>query len=416
MAADKVGIEDILARRGPRRGWVVALVVVAAVVLAGGAWLWLRGGDAAASYLTTPARRGDLTQIVTAVGTVQPTGMVEVSSEISGTVRSVTVDENDRVTKGQVLARLDTTALEAAVDQRRALVAAAEARIAEARATRDERADSFARSQRLSDRGVISEEVFAAASAALHRAEAALASAEADLNVARANLRAEEASLAKACICSPIDGLVLDRAVDPGQIVAASLTAPVLFTLAEDLGRMELQVDVDEADIGRVALDNPARFSVEAFQDRDFPARVTGLSYYPKTIDGVVTYQAVLGIDNSDRLLRPGMTAVADITVGAVKGALLIPNAALRFSPPVVAEETGGNGLMGMLFSRRPSAAPISAGTAAEDGTHAVWVLRAGVPVELRLRTGASDGAWTEVTSGDLAEGDAVITELVAAP
>jgi HlyD family secretion protein len=267
----------------------------------------------------------------------------------------------------------------------------------------------------LADRNVATQQALDAATANLRRAEAALAVARADADVARADLTLDQTNLAKACICSPIAGVVLERSVEVGQIVASSLQAPILFTLAEDLSQMELRVDVDEADMGRVAVGQAARFTVEAHQGRSFPAAITQLRYAPQTVDGVVTYEAVLGIDNADLALRPGMTATAEITVAHVADALLISNAALRFSPPVASEApTSGGGLIGLIIPRRPGAsAPLTAPPRADPaGWRTVWVERGGAAEPVRVQVGASDGSRSEILEGALAPGDVVIVDM----
>lgn len=242
------------ARRRRRRRIVGALGV--ALVLAAGFGYWqLRGtGDPADRFVTDVAGTADITVTVTATGTVEPLNRVEISSELSGTVLAVEVDDNDAVEAGQVLARLDTRALEAAVEHARAVVRSREARVLEAEASLREARESHGRALELFSGEVATPAELTAAEATLARAEAVLASARAERGIARADLDVEEARLAKACICAPIDGVVLDRAVEIGQIVASSLQAPVLFTLAEDLRSMELRIDVDEADIGQVAV------------------------------------------------------------------------------------------------------------------------------------------------------------------
>ena len=409
-------IEAIAARtvRKSRRWLWLALWAALVVGLLGGGWYWwsATGTTVAPQYLTEPVRRRTIIVTVTATGTVEPTNKVAVSSELSGTVRSVEVDYNDKVTRGQILARLDTDKLEATVEHARAQVASAQARVDAAQATLDEATQNYSRAGALEQRGTITRESLQAATAEQHRAVAQLGIATADARVAAADLAMSEADLAKACICSPIDGVVLDSNVEAGQIVAASLQAPVLFTLAEDLRSMELRVDVDEADIGKVKAGDTATFTVEAYQDRTFPAVISSVRLSPETIDGVVTYKAILLIDNSDLLLRPGMTAVAEITVDTVTSVLAVPNAALRFTPPAAEDQSaGGTGLLGMLFRHRPSSEPLSRNETSVDGHRSIWVLRGSQPTEVSIRTGATDGLVTEVLEGDLAEGDAVITD-----
>lgn len=415
MSDDK-DIESIVAasRRGSR--WRAVISILLLVALAGGGyWYWsarTSPGDTQ-RYTTATATVADVIVTVTATGTVEPTNKVEISSELSGTVRIVHVDYNDEVKVGQVLASLDTDKLEATVELRRASLVAAEARVSEAEATLSERRAAFERVETLTERGIGSQEQYLAAKAALDRAEAAVASAKADVRVAQANLDVEEANLGKACICSPINGVVLDRDVDAGQIVASSLQAPVLFTIAEDLRKMELLVDIDEADIGKVAVGNAAEFTVEAFQDKTFPAKIAQIRYAPETVDGVVTYKAVLEIDNAELLLRPGMTATAEIVVAEVKQALTVPNAALRYSPPAVSEDASDNGptgLLGMLFRRPPSAEPATSNISTANETRTLWLDTGGKATPVQVQTGATDGKNTVILEGDVREGDTVIT------
>lgn len=399
--------------RNWRRITLIGTLCLGAVALSG--WLWLaRSSDTgAALYETQAVTRADLTVTVTATGTVEPTNEVEISSEISGTLRAVNVDFNDTVTVGQVLAQLDTDKLEASLAHSRATLEARLARVAEAEATVAETHAQYERVKELVAKNAATVQSLQAAEAAHARAEAGLAVTRADAKVAEADLKTEETNLTKACICSPINGVVLDRKVAVGQIVAASLQAPVLFTIAEDLRQMDLWVDIDEADVGTVTVGQNATFSVEAYQGRSFPAKIAGLRYAPQTVDGVVTYKAVLAIDNADLSLRPGMTATAEITVAQVAQALLVPNAALRFAPPDDSAETGsGGGLLGLLIPRRPAESTVTPAAKSPDGTRTIWVLRDAVPVPVQVTLGPTDGQMTQVTAGDLAEGDLVITAL----
>lgn len=410
MTDRQKGIEATLGvgtgRRRPWRWWLlVALLIVGAV-----AWIYARTGSegvAAPQFSTEAVQRGNLVVTVTATGSVEPTNLVDISSELSGTLAEVMVDFNEAVSAGQVLARLDTSKLEAQVAVQRANLRAAEARFAAALASAQEAADNFERTLELDKRGVTSHQALTTAEAAQARARAERELSEAEVAQATANLNLAETELAKACICSPIDGVILDRQADAGQIVAASLSAPVLFTVAEDLARMELQVAVDEADIGRLAAGNPATFTVDAYDDRQFPAQIASIRYAPQTVDGVVTYLAILTLDNNDLALRPGMTATAEIVARQVDDALLVPNAALRFAPRLPeadTEDSGGSGLLGMIMPRRPDVAT------APRSMRTVWVLRDGVAIEVEIDPGDSDGRFTEIRGGGLSEGDHVIT------
>lgn len=379
---------------------------IAALLVAALIWSSLRG-ESRVRYTTEPATRQDLVVRVTATGSVQPINQVDVSSELSGTVRRVLVDFNSPVKSGETLAELDTDKLKATLESSRAKVAAAKARVLDAEATVIEKQRDLMRKRALANKQFTSTADLELAQAAYDRSEAALASTKADVGVAQADLTLNETNLAKACICSPINGIVLQRNVDPGQTVAASLQAPVLFTIAEDLRQMELQVNVDEADVGNVRPGQQASFTVDAYSDRKFPASIRDVRFASETVQGVVTYKAVLNVDNSELLLRPGMTATAEIKAIEIANALVVPNAALRFSPP-----TGDAGQKRSLLQRilpgRPQfRAASKREVASADRT--LYVLRDGAAVEVRVRTGASDGKFTEIVSGEIKEGDALI-------
>lgn len=390
-------------RRRRGRKWLWLALVLAA--LAGGAYWFETRPAAPVTYDTTEARTGDLVVTVVATGTVQPTTRVDISSELSGTLATVEVDYNDRVTEGQVLARLDDTKLKAQVATAEAQLLAAEAKLVQAEATAAETAEALTQAQALDERGLSARNAVISAQAAHDRAAAAVDMARADVTIAEGNLALQKADLEKAVIRSPINGIVLDRAAEKGQIVAATLNAPILFTLAEDLSRMELRVSVDEADIGRVAVGQEATFTVDAYPGQRFDAVITQLRYAPDETESVVSYTAVLSVANDKLLLRPGMTATAEITVAREEGALLVPVAALRYAPP--ADESAsraGRGLLGYIMPRRPS----GGNRGRVDGS-SLWVLRDGAPVQVAITPGATDGAEIVVTSEDLKEGDEVI-------
>lgn len=412
--ASRTDIETVLgvgrtAGRG-RRLFRSVVAIVLVVAAAGLGYVYWSSWDSGSTvrYTTQDVRQGDLTVIVTATGTVEPTNKVDVSSELSGIVRTVNVDFNDKVKSGDALAELDTDKLEAQVAFARATLAASLAKVREAEATVTETKRDFERVSVLSEKQFTSDQAVDAAKAAYERAQAALLSARANADVSRANLALSETDLRKACICSPIDGVVLNRNVDPGQTVASSFQAPVLFTLAEDLTKMQLEADVDEADVGKVRAGQTARFTVDSYPDRHFPAEISEVRYAPETVEGVVTYKAILSIDNSELLLRPGMTATADITVQEFSDVVMIPNAALRFAPTQV-QETPRGGLLSYLLPRRPAFRRSPRANA--DGTRTVWVLRDGAPVAVPITVGASDGSWSEVVEGDLAPGQPVIVD-----
>ncbi|HOI75022.1 MAG TPA: efflux RND transporter periplasmic adaptor subunit [Syntrophales bacterium] len=393
---------------------IAAAVLVLAILVV--AFLWGRGGSSKATrYQTEPVRQGDLTVIVTATGTLKPTNTVEVGSELSGTIRSVEVDYNSRVRVGQVLARMDTTKLEATIAQLKAALESAKAKALQAKATVLETQAKLAQYRevsKLSNGKVPSKLEMDAAEAAFERARADAASADAAVSQARATLQASETDLSKAIIKSPINGIVLTRNIEPGQTVAASMTTPVLFTLAEDLTKMDLHVNVDEADIGKVQEGQKATFTVAAYAGRTFEARITQARYGSSTTSGVVTYETVLKVDNADLSLRPGMTATADIIVKKIDNAVLVPSAALRFTPPQQPEAKSSTGLVGALLPRPPrSGGQKSVETAGKQ--QRVWILKENRPVAVQVTTGAANGSLTEVASGDLQPGTAVIVDVL---
>jgi len=400
------------------RRWLWLAVVLIAVAVA--AWLMPRSGeDKTAPRFATEAVTIDTLEVkVSATGNLQPTNTVDVGSELSGIVEKVHVDDNDEVRKGQVLAQLDLSKLRDAVAKSGASLAAAEAQVLQAQATVAEASAALARFQevsRLSGGKVPSKTEMDGAEANMKRAEANLASARASVTQARAALQSDETNLGKASIRSPIHGVVLSRQVDPGQTVAASFQAPVLFKLAEDLTKMELQVDVDEADVGQVKPRQKATFSVDAWPGREYEAVITRVGYGARESDGVISYLTVLEVGNDDLSLRPGMTGTAEITTLIRQRALLVPNAALRFTPPAAdaGEKPQGGGIVASLLPRPPSLRK-KARAAANGGAPRVWVLRDGQPIAMEVETGASDGRVTEITGGDLKAGMRVITETLS--
>ncbi|QID19179.1 efflux RND transporter periplasmic adaptor subunit [Nitrogeniibacter mangrovi] len=395
-------------------GWVIVALLVAGVAAW---WLSAGSGNGVTRYRTTAVATSDLTVTVSATGTLQPTNKVDVGSELSGIITHVLVEDNDTVRAGQVIAQLDTAKLKDAITSARASLESAQAGVLQAEATVSESASNLARLQevaRLSGGKVPSRAELDTGRAALARARADLAAAKATVTERRATLSTAETNLAKAAIKSPINGVVLSRDVEPGQTVAASLQAPVLFTLAEDLAQMELQVNVDEADVGQVAEGQQATFSVDAYPNRRYPAQITRVSYGAQTTDNVVSYLTTLKVDNDDLSLRPGMTATAEIVTTTKTHVLVVPNAALRFTPPTTTRESGS--VVSRLMPRPPR--PREAKTVKPaDGSTArqVWVLRDNVPVAVPVTIGVTDGRVTEIVGGALKAGEAVITDTLSA-
>jgi len=394
--------------------WIMSAILVAVIAFILSLWFANNDGSSV-RYKTAEVRLGSLSIKVTATGTLEPVNQVDVGSEISGTIKQVLVDFNSRVTKGQVLAVLDTKQLQARVNQAEATLQLAQAKVEEAQATLVESRDKDKRMQALAAQGLCAQEDCDAARAAFNRAKAGLSSAKAQVVQAQASLDAEMTNLQKATIYSPIDGIVLKRNVEPGQTVAASLQTPVLFTLAENLTQMELQVAVDEADVGQVKEGQSAIFTVDAYSDKNFPAEITEVHLAPQTVEGVVTYEAVLRVDNSELLLRPGMTATADILVNQIENVLLVPNQALRFSPPTNKPQSTSQG--GSLFSKlmpRPPRPNKQAKEASVDRKHQkVWALSNGNLEEIPIKVGVTDGSFTQVMNSDLEVGTQVVTDIV---
>lgn len=390
------------------------------------------GGAGETQYATQEVQKGNLTVTVSATGKLAPTNQVQVGSELSGLVETVTVDVNARVTRGQVLAVLDTSRLDDAITQSAASLNAAQATVAQNQATVAEAQAQLSRLQevfRLSNGRVPAKVEMEQAQAALARAIANTRAAQANVAAARAALSSNQTQRAKAVIRSPVNGVVLARQIEPGQTVAASLNAPVLFVIAEDLSTMELQVAIDEADVGSVNDGQAATFTVDAFPGRTFPATVTrvdlGSNLSAQTTTSsttstqVVSYAATLSVSNPDLKLRPGMTATAEITTMSRPNILLVPNAALRFSPatPEAAASSSSGGIAGALVPRRPNRrgnAEKEAG-GARTGQQTVYVLGAdNKPQPVKVTTGETNGTVTEVTGGELKPGMRVITGQLA--
>jgi HlyD family secretion protein len=402
-----------LARR--RKRWLAG---AGAVVVALVCWRALAGGEGDETrYRLAAATRGPLVVTVNATGTLQPTNQVDVGSELSGILETVEVDFNERVKKGQVLARLDTSKLSAEALQARALLGVAEAALVEKKASVAEADADLRRLNALhkaSGGRVPSPQELDTAVATLARAKASVASSEAQIDQARAKLDFDSTNLEKAEIRSPIDGVVLTRDVEPGQTIASSFQAPKLFQLAEDLAQMELEVDVDEADVGQVKEGQQATFTVDSYPSRTFPARITQLRYAPETVSGVVTYKAVLQVANADLALRPGMTATADIVVATVENAVLVPNEALRFVPPAAKREEAGLLQKLIPMGRRYSRPPPPPGPARGDSRRTVYELQGNEPVPVEIQVGLTDGRLTQVTGGDVSAGTELVVDIAA--
>ena len=391
--------------RSDKLKWALALAALA-LMLGGGAWYWMaRDGDAP-EYQTALVSRGALIQAVTATGQLNPVVNVQVGSQISGMIQKLFVDFNSRVTAGQVIAQLDPATYRAALRQ-------AEGELANARAALELARVKAARAAELRAKDLIPQADDDQARADLHQAEAAVAIKEAAVQKARVDLD-------RCTIVAPIDGIVISRNVDVGQTVAASLSAPTLFVIANDLTKMQINANVAEADIGGIVVGQDVDFTVDAFPAQIFRGKVAQVRNAPVTVQNVVTYDTIIEVGNPGMRLKPGMTANVSIIVARRENTLTIPNAALRFRPPDRLERGGPGG------SPRPGAesgrdgARFNETRAGRPGgervsTRPVYVLPAGqangTPTPVQIKTGISDGISTEVTEG-LQEGERVVTGL----
>ncbi|KQN09706.1 secretion protein HlyD [Sphingobium sp. Leaf26] len=417
----------------PWRKWVIrggaGVVLLILVLLVAKCF----SGEDKPNYATREVRQGDLTVSVSATGNLKPINQVDVGSEQSGKITAVYVDVNDRVTKGQKLAELDTRRLVDTVNQNQAQVASSQASVAQAqaqvalaKATLDRQESVF----KLSGGRVPAKTELDSARADYQGALASLRSAQAQVNVSRAQLSSAQTNLSIAQIVSPVNGVVLSRDIEPGQTVAASLNAPVLFTLAEDLTQMEVEVSVDEADVGQVKEGQSANFAVDAFPGRTFPATVTRVNVgsnasssssssssttTTSTTGTVVAYTAVLSVNNRDETLRPGMTATADIVTQELHDVLLVPNSALRFKPSAGKQ---GGGIASVLpgpgrMRRGGANRQVKFGAGSSQTVYVVG--EDGTPKAVQVTVGASDGSRTAITGGELKAGARVITGQLAA-
>ncbi|MGA8033825.1 MAG: efflux RND transporter periplasmic adaptor subunit [Casimicrobiaceae bacterium] len=367
--------------------WSLAVLAILAAV--GGGIAWMQSREAAqAQYRLAALTAGDVTQTVSANGTLNPVVLVNVGTQVSGTVKKLLVDFNDRVKAGQVLLELDPALLEAQVRQD-------EAALANARTTLDLARANEARSQTLIAQEYISRQDFDTAVQARKSAEAQVAQATAMLAKDRTNL-------SYTVIRSPVSGVVVNRAVDIGQTVAASFQTPTLFQIAQDLRKMQIDSSFAEADIGRIKVGQPVQFTVDAFPDRAFTASVKQVRLNPTTQQNVVTYDVVIAVENPDEILMPGMTAYVNVIVARRSNVLLAPNAALRFRPAGAATASS---------RQRPAAQE-----KAQAATGTVYVLDQGRPRAVRVGVGISDGRNTEITSSEFKAGDEVIIGAIEQP
>lgn len=371
-------------------------VLIALAVVGVGGWVGYGRYVAAgkeSGFVTRSLERGDIVRTVAATGTIEPLVRVIVGSQVSGQIKKWYADFNAEVKTGEVLAEIDPDRFQTAFDQSKADLALAKAREEELRVRYEDAERERRRIEGLLAKNHASENEYLVAQATSAAAEAAWHGAQAGILAAEAMLNAAKVDLDRTIIRSPIDGVVIARNIEDGQTVAASLQAPELFIIANDLRRMQVNANVSEADIGLIREDGPATFRVDAFPARTFSGTISQIRYNATVVDGVVTYVTLIEVRNDDLVLRPGMTANVTFEVARAHDVVRIPNAALRFDPnPPEPGEIGGRRRVG---PRKPT----------------VWVLEGGRPVKREVETGLSDGAFTELRGGELKEGDAVIVE-----
>ena len=392
--------------------WLLAILVVA-----GAAAFWrfrVASRDGSFKYETAPVDRGRVVARVTATGTLSALVTVQVGSQVSGTIASLSADFNSKVRKGQVIALIDPRFFEAAVEQARANVVAAGGNLARSQAQAVDAQRQARREKELGDRKLVAQADVETAEANADAAVAFVKANEGALAQARAALSQAQVNLAYTRIVSPTDGVVISRNVDVGQTVAASLQAPTLFVIAQDLAKMQVDTNVAESDVGRLESGMAATFTVDAYPGRLFRGTVRQVRNAPQTVQNVVTYDAVIDVNNPDLALKPGMTASATFVYAQKEDVLRVPNAALRFRPPA-----------GMPRPQAAKGAPAGGGPRAPgegeadharperpgEGGRVVWVLRNGYPEPVGIRTGISDGTSTELVEGKLAPGDLLVTD-----
>ena len=441
--------------------WLFPLLVLVAVGGAAGYYFYARAHrPPEVLYKTAPVERRSISSRVTASGTLQARVTVQVGSQVSGRVLALYADFNSKVKKGDIVAKLDPQLLQAALEQARANYASAQANAAKANATLVDAERQYERAKTQKAEGLASQQDVDTAQTAAAVARAGVDAAKANIEQARAALNQDQVNVALTVIKSPIDGIVISRSVDVGQTVAASLQAPVLFTIAEDLTKMHIEASVPESDVGKLAVDMPVAFTVDAFPGQRFRGTIEQVRNAAVTVQNVVTYTAIVAVDNPDLKLRPGMTATVTIVTARRSDALAVPNAALRFKPPGApaassarragrpngsASAEGSAWAGGSAHARhapppdaesaapngspsgsnapvasgalRPSGTPASpsdalfAGSTDDSSQKTAYLLKNNAPVAVKLTVGITDGSFTEVIDGPLKEGDGVIVE-----
>jgi HlyD family secretion protein len=407
--------------KNSKRKRIISLVIsIFLVALAGvGFWRW-RNRPKEVPYITAAVQRGDLTQVVTATGSLSAVVTVQVGSQVSGTIDKLYADFNTRVKAGQVVARLNQDKFKASVDQARANRLSAQASVAKQKVTVEDARRTLERNKQLKQRGLIAQSDLDASQTAYDAALAQLDVNKAQVEQSQASVNQATVDLNNTVIRSPVDGIVVARNIDVGQTVAASLQAPTLFLIANDLSKMQVDTNVSEGDVGNVWVGQDVTFTVDAYPTRRFRGKVLQVRNAAIMVQNVVTYDAVVGVDNKELLLKPGMTANVEFVVSHKTDVPKIPNAALRFRPPAearqLAQVSAPQRGVGSGTGRRGGNADAGQASRGRDAganrQRTVYVLRDQQAMPVRVRLGISDGASTEVVSGDLKEGDQVIVAM----
>jgi HlyD family secretion protein len=407
-----------------RRKAIAWFAAASVIGLSGAGWWQLGDGTKEPPYVTTPAQRASITQVVSSTGTLQAVVTVQVGSQVSGTIEKLFADFNTKVKAGQIVAQLNQDKFGAAEDQARANLLAAQSNIEKSKVGVADTLRTLERNRQLRKKELMAQSDLDAAQAAYDAAIAQVEVNRAQAAQAQAALQQATVDLNNTVIRSPVDGLVISRNVDVGQTVAASLQAPTLFTIANELARMEVHTNVDEADVGNVKEGQEVTFTVDAFPSRRFRGRVHQVRNAPIVVQNVVTYVAVVRIDNKELLLKPGMTANVQFLVSRKEDVLTIPNMAMRFKPPEEKEEaqellrreqSRTAAKVGERRTSRQSAARGSGAVGGGSRRARIYLLKddKAQPVEIQL--GITDGSRTEIRSGDVKENDPVIIGMSSA-
>ncbi|KJU83286.1 hemolysin D [Candidatus Magnetobacterium bavaricum] len=376
----------------------IAVFVLILICVAGGTYFVInRNKGDVPRFRTEKLTRGDITSTVTSSGTLNAVTMVNVGTQVSGIIQALYVDFNSPVKKGQLIARIDPALFVSQVDQARANLYVSQANLKKAEATLLDTKRTLGRNDELLKRDLIAQAARDTAATNYDTAAAQVDAAKAQIAQSQAALAVSETNLRYTKIVSPVDGTVVSRTVDVGQTVAASFQTPTLFSIAQDLTKMQIDTNVAEADIGRVEVGQDVDFSVDAYPDVTFKGSVVQVRNAPIVVQNVVTYDVVVRVENPDFKLKPGMTANVSIVISRKQDVLKLPNAALRFKPPDRGKTSGEKKILDQKHGKKKDSG--------------VWINEGNTPKRIAIDTGINDGAYTELISGDLVEGQELIVE-----